>query len=570
MRFFKDMKFWKKVTLICGIPLLLISMLIGAMSYTRAKDTARSSSKLSLYDAVNRMDISLTTRSRQIISSVEAIAEGLLSADALELPASHLRDICLGLVAPFQEVQAVTVIWEGQPVYRSDPSLPLSDQVINPLIAQAQAHPGKVVWSDVLTFPESGDAILLARELQAADGRGRGTLLLRIDPYAMGNMLLSKQKNLSRQVSVHLDRSFRPMYQTGSASPELLEQIVAQYRAGNRSFSFSLDGLSYYCSTQYNGLVGWYTCSFVEESNLFPGAAALRDYIILLVILCAVAAYILLWFLSRSITRPLDQLNSAMKTVQYKHLNVSLDVKSRDEIGELTESFNYMMGRIHTLVNRVYEEKLAQKNAEIEALQAQINPHFLYNTLDSINWMLIDRDELDISSVVVSLGKLMQYSMDTSSALVPLHMEYRNALDYLNIQKNRLEDRLLYELDLPSDLEDFLIPRLILQPLIENAIIHGILPSGRSGRITVRTRQEGSRLVLSVQDNGDGMEPMQLQQLRQLLSGSQESGSIGMRNVARRLQLHFDGQCRFSVDSGPGRGTTVRLLLPMQGRRMNF
>ena len=124
MRFFKDMKFWKKVTLICGIPLLLISMLIGAISYTRAKDTARSSSKLSLYDAVNRMDISLTTRSRQIISSVEAIAEGLLSADALELPASHLRDICLGLVAPFQEVQAVTVIWEGQPVYRSDPSRP--------------------------------------------------------------------------------------------------------------------------------------------------------------------------------------------------------------------------------------------------------------------------------------------------------------------------------------------------------------------------------------------------------------------------------------------------------------
>lgn len=568
MRFFKDMKFWKKVTLICGIPLLLISMLIGAMSYTRAKDTARSSSKLSLYDAVNRMDISLTTRSRQIISSVEAIAGGLLSADALELPVSQLRDICQGLVAPFQEVQAVTVIWEGQPVYRSDPSLPLSGQVMDSLTAQA--HPGKVVWSDVLTYPESGDTILLARELQAADGRGRGMLLLRIDPYTMGNMLLSKQKTLNRQVSVLLDRSFQPIFQTNSISPELLEQIVSQYAAGSRAFTVSQNGLRYSCSTQYNGLVGWYTCSFVEESNLFPGAAALRDYIILLVILCAVAAYILLRFLSRSITRPLDRLNNAMKTVQYKHLNVSLDVEGRDEVGELTESFNYMMGRIHTLVNRVYEEKLAQKNAEIEALQAQINPHFLYNTLDSINWMLIDRDEMDISSVVVSLGKLMQYSMDTSSALVPLHMEYRNALDYLKIQKNRLEDRLLYELDLPSDLEDFLIPRLILQPLIENAIIHGILPSGRSGRITVRTRQEGSRLVLSVQDNGDGMAPEQLQQLRQLLSGGQEGGSIGMRNVARRLQLHFDGQCRFSVDSSPGQGTTVRLLLPMQGKRGNL
>lgn len=567
MQFFKDMKFWKKVTLICGIPLLLISVLIGCMSYSRAKDTARSSSKLSLYDAVNRMDISLTTRTRQVISSVEAIAGGLLSADALELPDSQLRDICQGLVAPFQEVQAVTVIWEGQPVYRSDASLPLSGELVDSVIEQARAHPGKVVWSDILTFPESGDTILLARELQDANGQGRGMLLLRIDPYTMGNMLLSKQKTLNRQVSVLLDRSFHPVFQTSSISPELLEGIVAQYAAGSRIFTVSLDGQRYSCSTQYNGLVGWYTCSFVEESNLFPGAGALRDYIILLEILCAVAAYILLRFLSRSITKPLDQLNHAMKTVQYQHLNVSLAVKGRDEIGELTESFNYMMGRIHTLVNRVYEEKLAQKNAEIEALQAQINPHFLYNTLDSINWMLIDRDEMDISSVVVSLGKLMQYSMDTSSALVPLHMEYRNALDYLKIQKNRLEDRLLYELDLPSDLENFLIPRLILQPLIENAIIHGILPSGRSGRITVRTRQEGGRLVLSVQDNGDGMDAGQLQQLRQLLSGSQEGGSIGMRNVARRLQLHFDGLCRFFVDSSPGQGTTVRLMLPMQGKK---
>ena len=260
-------------------------------------------------------------------------------------------------------------------------------------------------------------------------------LLLRIDPYTMGNMLLSKQKTLNRQVSVLLDRSFQPIFQTNSISPELLEQIVSQYAAGSRAFTVSQNGLRYSCSTQYNGLVGWYTCSFVEESNLFSGAAALRDYIILLVILCAVAAYILLRFLSRSITRPLDRLNSAMKTVQYKHLNVSLGVEG------------------HCVVTRVYEEMLAQKNAEIEALQAQINPHFLYNTLDSINWMLIDRDEMDISSVVVSLGKLMQYSMDTSSALVPLHMEYRNALDYLKIQKNRLEDRLLYELDLPTDLE---------------------------------------------------------------------------------------------------------------------
>lgn len=571
MRFFKDMRFWKKVTVICGIPLMLISILIGCLSYSQAEDTARTSSKLSLYDAVNRMDISLTTRTRQITTSVEAIAGGLLSADALELLPSQLRDICQGLVAPFQEIQAVTVIWEGQPVYRSDPSLPLSGEIIDPLMIQARAYAGKVVWSDVVNDPNGSGVILLARELQDIDGQGSGMLLLRIDPYALGTTLLSKQKTLNHQVSVLFDRRFQPLFQTNSVSPELLQEIMTQYGAGSRSFSVAQGGDNYYCSIQYNGLVGWYTCSFVEESNLFPGAAALREYIILLVILCAVAAYILLQFLSRSITRPLARLSEAMKSVQYKHLNVSLAVESRDEVGELTESFNYMMDRIHTLVSRVYEEKLAQKNAEIEALQAQINPHFLYNTLDSINWMLIDRDEMDISSVVVSLGKLMQYSMDTSTALVPLHMEYHNALDYLKVQQNRLEDRLQYELELPSELENFLIPRLTLQPLIENAIIHGILPAGRSGRVTVRTQQVGGRIVLSVEDNGDGMDPEQLQQFRQLLSGSrEEGGSIGIRNVARRLQLHFDDRCRFTVDSSPGRGTTVKLMLPIQGKKASL
>ncbi len=570
MQFFRDMKFWKKVTVICGIPLLLISVLIGCMSFDRAKDTARSSSKLSLHDAVNRMDISLTTRSRQLNASVEALAGGILSASTLDMPLSQMQSICQGLVDPFQEVQAVTVIWEDQVIYRTDSSLPLDAQLLQPLIDQAQRLPGKLIWSDVLDYPERGDTILLARTLQSDGEEGSGLLLLRVDPLTMGNTLLTKQKSLSRQVSVLFDRSFYPMFQTSSVSQEVLEQIVARYRAGNRAFSFRQGGLSYYCSIQYNGMLGWYTCSVVEESNLFPGADALRDYIILLVIFCAVAAYILLRFLSRSITRPLARLNDAMKTVQYRHLNVSLAVEGRDEVGELTQSFNYMMDRIHTLVSRVYEEKLAQKNAEIEALQAQINPHFLNNTLDSINWMLIDRNEMDISSVVVSLGKLMQYSMDTSTALVPLHMEYRNALDYLKIQQNRLEDRLQYELDLPSELEDFLIPRLTLQPLIENAITHGIIPAGRRGKVVVTTTESGGRIVLSVQDDGDGMDSEQLDRLRQMFAGSrEESGRIGLPNVIRRLQLHFNGKCKFTVDSEPGHGTTIRLMLPTQGRKEN-
>ena len=135
-----------------------------------------------------------------------------------------------------------------------------------------------------------------------------------------------------------------------------------------------------------------------------------------------------------AIVKPLDQLKDGMRRAQDHDFKLRLENDRTDEIGALTDSFNCMLDRINTLVNQVYQQELAQKNAEIEALQAQINPHFLYNTLDSVNWMLIARGEMDISAVVVALGKLMQYSMDTARAMVSLEEEYRNAVSYTHLR----------------------------------------------------------------------------------------------------------------------------------------
>ena len=253
-----------------------------------------------------------------------------------------------------------------------------------------------------------------------------------------------------------------------------------------------------------------------------------------------------------------------MKQVQSSDFQIHLDNKRTDEIGELTDSFNYMVDHIRTLVNRVYREQLAQKTAEMEALQAQINPHFLYNSLDSINWMLIDRDQMDISNVVVALGKLMQYSMNNRISLVPLLEEYRNAKDYLIIQRNRLEDQLDYELELEEGLEEFCVPKLILQPLIENAIKYGVLESKHRCKVHVNTYRVKDHICIDVIDNGAGMTEEQLKVCRQLLSGNSDGyKNIGIRNVARRLQLHFDEQCEFTVSSTVGQGTTISLQLPI-------
>lgn len=409
----------------------------------------------------------------------------------------------------------------------------------------------------------------MIRAIPDSVGNLQGVLVFSLDSHHLGGQLLSKQRTLYGQTSVIYDSSFHIVYQDNAISKDLEEEISARYTAGNRSFTVrNTEGKNIFCVTQYNGLTHWITVSFIKEENLFSDAKQLREFIGSLIVLCILLAGLVLCLLSKALSTPIRRLNEAMKQVQYQHLDIRLPIERGDEIGELTESFNYMMQRIDKLICRVYDEKIAQKTAEIEALQAQINPHFLYNTLDSINWMLIERDEMEISSVLISLGKLMQYSMDTSRPFVTIREEYNHVLNYLTIQKNRLEDRLEYELTIQSEAEDFLIPKLILQPLIENAIKHGILPSGRHGRIYVRTTLEKSQIIICVEDNGCGMNPQQLQEFRALLSGEKKGAeTIGICNVARRLQLHFDDDCKFLVMSTVGQGTVIQLSIPIFRRR---
>ncbi len=155
-----------------------------------------------------------------------------------------------------------------------------------------------------------------------------------------------------------------------------------------------LGGTSYYVCSQYNGLNGWVTFTMIPESKLFPEAGSLRQYIVALVSISISIAALCLLILSIAITKPLERLKNGMKVVQDENFELQLENDRQDEIGELTETFNYMVNRINILIKQVYQEKIAQKVAEMEALQAQINPHFLYNTLDSINWMLIDKGEI--------------------------------------------------------------------------------------------------------------------------------------------------------------------------------
>lgn len=213
------------------------------------------------------------------------------------------------------------------------------------------------------------------------------------------------------------------------------------------------------------------------------------------------------------------------------------------------------------MICEVYQKKIEQKNAEIRALQAQINPHFLYNTLDSINWMLIERDEQDISDVVISLGEILRYAVGGQNHLVPLGSEARYIESYLFIQKNRLEDRLNYQWELAEDTLDVLVPRLIMQPIVENAVIHGIEPLKKGGVILMKAWIEKEMLLIRVTDNGRGMNQEELEALREKISGTDEIENIGMRNIQRRMELTYGQEQAMEIESVQGEGTTITLRM---------
>lgn len=560
MRFFKNIVFWKKLLLMALIPLMVISIVIGMLSYNRASLAAEESGKNNIVDAINRIDITMTLRTRQLDNTINAIA-------ANQSP-KMLADNCIRMTEPFPEITGVSIFRGTECVFSTQGAVTLTDEQVQTLYSQAARYPGKSILTEA---PDglarwSGDAhtILAIRGLPDETGTITGLLLLEIDSNTFGSIILNKQKINPNQINFLVDGSQNVVYCENSLPRGLVEQALEQYHQGRRIFTFQLEEKTYFCCSQYNGLLGWITFICIQWPALFPGAATLRNYIAVLVTVCVLVACLLLMILSRFITKPLAKLNKAMKQVQNADFDIYLENDRTDEIGELTDSFNYMVDHIRTLVNRVYLEQLAQKSAEMEALQAQINPHFLYNSLDSINWMLIDRGEMDISNVVVALGKLMQYSMDSRTSLVPLREEYRNARDYLIIQRNRLEDQLDYELTLEEGLEEFCVPKLILQPLIENAIKYGVLASLHRCQVVVDTYRMGNQICITVSDNGAGMGEETLKIYRELLNGdSRGRENIGTLNVARRLQLHFDGQCEFHVTSKPGEGTRVSLQLPI-------
>ena len=267
------------------------------------------------------------------------------------------------------------------------------------------------------------------------------------------------------------------------------------------------------------------------------------------------------WILSRQLSRPLRELASAMGRFETDADHFTYrPMGGTREVRELSGSFGHMVVRIQQLMSTVRQEEINLRKTELKALQAQINPHFLYNTLDSIAWMCEQGRGGDAVKMIHALARLFRISISKGHELIPIAKEIEHAENYLEIQKYRYKNQFTYTFDVDPGCLNYYCNKITLQPIIENAIMHGLDLLVDEGHITVRVRQDGEDVVFTVQDNGVGMSAEQAAAI--LREDAQDRTGIGIKNVNDRLRIYFGRQYGLRITSELDAGTSVELRMP--------
>ena len=310
---------------------------------------------------------------------------------------------------------------------------------------------------------------------------------------------------------------------------------------------------------------GWTVVDCVRVEELLRRSNEAQSIYVLVAIGLMAVALFFSRFVAKSITLPIQRLCDSMERVQEGDFSVSdIVVDSENEIGSLTKSFNVMTQRIHELMAQNIREQEAKRKSELKALQSQINPHFLYNTLDSIIWMAEGKKNEEVVLMTASLARLLRQSISNEDELVSIGQEIEYARGYLTIQKMRYKDKLEFWIEVePSRLNIRLI-KLVLQPVIENAIYHGLKYKESRGLLLVKGFMKNGNAVLQVIDDGVGMDQETLDHIYERHKVDYHSNGVGIYNVQKRLQLYYGNEYGIVYESKPGEGTTATITIPGQ------
>ncbi len=312
---------------------------------------------------------------------------------------------------------------------------------------------------------------------------------------------------------------------------------------------------------------------YYDNVNLLLSPVRELQKITLILMGVSILVVVILGFvLASNLTISIRQLKRGISKVADGNYDVNIKIKRKDELGELCDTFNLMANRMDVLINEVLTSKLTEKEAVISALTAQINPHFLYNTLDMVKSMAEIEGQDEIGEIAKALSGIFRYSTKNDVLVVPVQEEIKNLKNYIKIIDARFDKKIRFQLDVDEDVLYCEMIKLCLQPLVENSINHGLSHRGNEGEIHVAITKEGTHLIIKVEDNGEGIEPIQLQNLQEELENytkkkntkeDNRHTSIGLQNIHRRIRLYYGEEYGLHIESQYLEGTSVMIRMPL-------
>ena len=358
------------------------------------------------------------------------------------------------------------------------------------------------------------------------------------------------------------------------SDPEQIGKQIAN--PGSLGDTLNFEGRRYICHTGKIDVAGWYVVcltdfSLVNQNANLALTVCLLSSSILLIIFLGISIKT-----AKYLSLPFETLQCGFSRLEEGDFETSIaEATGIAEIDDLMRRFNRMVLRLNDLIDTVYKSQIREqtlisevRESEIKSLQFQVNPHFLYNTLDTINWMALEAGNEDVSKMVRALGDFFRNNLESESAFATVAQAVKNAELFLYIQKVRFDNRLEYRVEIDPDTEHCVILKLLIQPLVENCLKHGLILTEKTGLITIETVKKEEKIVLVVKDNGRGMNPEVLKKMRNCWENidrvSPVEGQIGLINIMKRLHLCYRGQADFRMENKSGGGLEIRVTLPRQ------
>lgn len=303
---------------------------------------------------------------------------------------------------------------------------------------------------------------------------------------------------------------------------------------------------------------GWKLCLYCPRERLTDAVTSLVLESLPVVCLCILALVLVGYFFARGMVSPLERLTENMNQIHLGFRKVTVTSNSNDEAGVLIRSFGRMMDEMNRLISQVYEAKIKLQNTEMKALQAQINPHFLYNSLSIINWKALEVGEDEISKVTLALSTYYRTSLNRGETMTTVENEINNIRAYLRIQIIMHDHSFKAFEEFDPEVGRYVTPKLILQPLVENAIDHGLdMSEKEEKKLWIIIREKEEKILFEVRDNGIGMEQEKAEEIL-----TYKSSGYGLRNVCDRIKVLYGEKGSMSVQSLPGTGTSIQIIIP--------